>query len=102
MKLLDLRASDGSRQFGALPETVTATARDLHRLRAHLSLLRGATLVEVASDHVTEAWIDFEYEAHRFTMNNQFGEWWFFVADPAAPSDILHAVLVHFASVLTP
>jgi hypothetical protein len=35
-------------------------------------------------------------------MNNQQGEWWFFVEDPACPDETLEAVLDHFESLLAP
>ena len=33
-------------------------------------------------------------------MNNQCGEWWFFVTDPACADEILDAVLLHFETLL--
>ena len=65
--LLDLRMKDGSRHFAALPET-----------------------------YDVEAWIDFKYRGHSFTLNNQCNEWWFFVDDPACPDGILRQVVAHF------
>ena len=50
-------------------------------------------------DGVTEAWIDFTFEGHAFTVNDQFGEYWFFVADPTCPDSVLRAVLNHFESI---
>ena len=47
-------------------------------------------------DGVTEAWIDFAYEGHSFTINDQPGAYWFFVADPACPEALLRVVLDHF------
>ncbi len=34
------------------------------------------------------------------SINNQFGEFWFFVDDPKCPSSILAAVIVHCEKVL--
>jgi hypothetical protein len=100
--ILDIRMHDGSRHFGSLPETVSVTESDMQRLRAHVNLLRGAKVVETLTDNITEAWNDFDYAGNRFTMNNQNGAWWFFVADPTCPDDILRAVLAHFALLLAP
>ena len=47
-------------------------------------------------DGVTEAWIDFAYEGHSFTINDQFGAHWFFVPDRACPEALLRVVLEHF------
>lgn len=73
---------------------------DWDRLLSHLARLPGAKLRDTTTDFVTEGWIDFELEGHRFSMNNQFGEWWFFVADPACDEAILRRVAVHFAELL--
>jgi hypothetical protein len=99
--IFDIRMYDGSRHFGSLPETVSVTEADLSRLRAHANQLRGAKVVKTLTDNVTEAWLDFDHAGHLFSMNNQNGEWWFFVVDPACPDDILRAVLGHFATLLT-
>ena len=82
--LPDLRMSDGSRHFASLPEE-----RSWRALRRHLAQLPGVTLGEFISDHVTEVWMDFRYETHEFTINNQSGEYWFFVRDPACPESVL-------------
>ena len=92
-KLLNSREKDGSRYFGALPETYDAESPQWHRLRDHLRALPGAKERGFLTDDVTEAWLDFDFRGHRFTLNNQFGDWWFFVQDPACPDDVLHEVL---------
>jgi hypothetical protein len=87
-ELIDIRMNDGSRHFGSLRETY-----DWHRLRAHLHGLPGARETEFVTDDITEAWIDFEFRGHHFSLNNQFGEWWFFVDDPLCPDADLRDVL---------
>lgn len=89
--LLDLRMHSGSRQFGALPQVL-----DWYATRDQVARLRGARLTGFVCDGVTEAWIDFTYAGHAFSINDQFGEYWFFVDDPACPDEVLHAVLGHF------
>jgi hypothetical protein len=92
MKVVDLRAHDGSRQFLALPAT-----RGPRALRDHLAKLPGARIGGVVSDGITESWIDFEFGDHAFTVNEQFGEYWFFVRDPGCPPAVLAAVAAHCA-----
>jgi hypothetical protein len=96
MKLLDLRARDGSRQFLALAEVVP-----WGRLRAHLGNLAGAKETGYLSDEVTEVWIDFQYRGHAFSVNNPCGEYWFFVRDPACPGSVLESVAQHCAWLFT-
>jgi hypothetical protein len=98
--LLDIRMADGSRHFGDLPETYDADQPQWHRLREHVGQLPGARLTGFVTDDVTEAWIDFAHRGHTFSLNNQAGEWWFFVEDPACPDDILGQVLEHFELLL--
>jgi len=81
---------DGSRHFGDLPQTVL-----WHRLRDHIEELGGAAVTGFVTDNVTEAWIDFSYRGHEFSVNDQCGEYWFFVQDPECPDEILEAVLSH-------
>ena len=86
---------DGSRHFGALPQTAL-----WHAIREHVPRLPGAQLTAFVCDWVTEAWIDFAFEGQEFSINDQFGEYWFFVADPACPETVLRTVLDHFAQIL--
>jgi hypothetical protein len=43
-----------------------------------------------------ETWLDFRYRAHAFSINNQFGDWWFFVKDRNCPEALLENVAQHF------
>ncbi|KKM60118.1 hypothetical protein LCGC14_1545120 [marine sediment metagenome] len=90
MELMDIKAHDGSRQFLAIPQ-----ALDWDRMRDHIAGLPGATVSDFLTDHVTEVWIDFSYRAHTFTVNNQFGEYWFFVSPADCPEEILRTVAHH-------
>src|SRR4051812_43399866 len=94
-RLLDLRMNDGSRHFGSLP-----FSRPWGIVRDHAARLAGARLSGFVTDGVTEAWIDFELAGQHFTVNNQFGEFWLFVADPACPDSLLRSVLAHFSGLL--
>lgn len=94
-QLTDVRMKDGSRRFGTLPMTVL-----WHTVRDHVARLRGANLSDFVCDGMTEAWIDFRYCSHNFTINDQFGEYWLFVNDPACPDQILIDVIRHFETLL--
>jgi hypothetical protein len=89
-KLFSMIMNDGSRHFGDLPQTVL-----WYELRDHLERFAGAAVTGFVTDHVTEAWIDFSYRGYHFSVNDQFGNYWFFVDDPGCPDEILEAVLSH-------
>jgi len=93
--VLNLIMPDGSRHFGDLPQT-----RLWYDVREHVERLPGATLTGFVTDGVTEAWIDFTYAGYAFSINDQFGEYWFFVNAPTCPDNILSAVLDHFTQLL--
>jgi hypothetical protein len=52
--------------------------------RKFIADLPGAAVTDFITDGVTEAWIDFTLEGEHFTVNNQLGEFWFFVRNPGA------------------
>src|SRR5678815_2509285 len=89
-QLLSTIMNDGSRHFGNLPQSVL-----WHELRDHISRLEGAVLTDFVTDNVTEAWIDFTYRGCRFSVNDQMGDYWFFVDRPICPDAVLQAVLSH-------
>ena len=91
----DIRMRDGSRQFATLPQSQLWYA-----VRDHVAALEGAALTGFVCDDVTEAWIDFSYRGHAFNINDQFGEYWLFVADPGCPDDVLRSVARHFERLL--
>jgi hypothetical protein len=89
--LLNVTMHDGSRHFGEL-----SIRADWYALRDHVLRLRGANLTDFLCDGVTEAWIDFTYDGQAFSINDQLGAYWFFVANPACPEPVLRNVLGHF------
>lgn len=97
--LFDLRMADGSRHFASFREGF-GTVADWDVLRAAIGGLCSAVETGFVTDHVTEAWLDFTYGGHEFSLNNQGGEWWCFVRDPAAPEEVLRTVAAHFAAAL--
>ena len=96
VQLLDDRMKDGSRNFILLPQTVPPL-----RLIPRIFTLWGA-LPTAYVPSPTESWIDFRYRGHKFSVNNQFGDFWFFVADASCPAGILEHVADHFARLLLP
>jgi hypothetical protein len=62
--------------------------------------LDGAQVTGFLTDNITEVWIDFTYLGHQFTINNQFGNYWFFVDNPQCSDEILQTVLGHCELVL--
>jgi len=93
--LLNQIMNDGSRLFAELAESASFS-----QLRDHVAALDGVVVASFLSDDVTEAWIDFAFRGYQFTINNQFGDYWFFVVDPRCPDDILLAVIEHCRSLL--
>lgn len=89
MTFLDDPFRDGARQFTTLPQTVDPVS-----LRDHLAQLPGVKL-GLFVHSVTESWIDFALEGHAFSVNDQFGEYEFFVANTDAPDELLERVSSH-------
>jgi len=92
VKVFDFRMNDGSRKFVELPEIVF-----FDRMREHVGVLDGAVEKKFVTDGVTEMWLDFEYRGHHFSINNQMGDYWFFVEDVTCPDCILAEVVDHFS-----
>jgi hypothetical protein len=94
-ELTDFRAADGSRHFLSLPQSAL-----FDDIRDHVEKLPGARLTGYLTDGIVEVWIDFQYSRYSFTINNQFGEYWFFVADPTCPQELLIDIAEHFGKLL--
>jgi hypothetical protein len=94
-RLLDFVMNDGSRHFASLPATASWES-----VRDHAAALAGATITGFLCDGVTEAWIDFTYKGEAFTINDQFGEYWFFSTNPRCPESMLAEVATHWESLL--
>src|SRR4051794_30039032 len=65
-RLYSIIMHDGSRHFSDLPQTV-----DWYEFRDYISETPDYTLTNFITDHVTEAWIDFDYKCHHFSVNTQ-------------------------------
>ena len=86
---------DGSRHFASLPQSCAWYA-----IRDHVDKLDGALLTQFLGDGILEAWVDFAYCEHEFSINDPLAEYWFFVNDPDCPETILRRVVKHFAKLL--
>lgn len=94
-EILDIRMIDGSRYFADLPETVF-----FDKLQDHAKAFVNAQVTGFVTDWVTEVWLAFEYRGHKFSINNQMGDYWFFVQNPDCPDEILIEVLEYFEILL--
>ena len=92
IQLLASTACDGSRQFLALPSDCTH-----QQLRVRAEALPGLVVTQFLSG-IADLLLDFAFCGHHFSIDEQFGEFWFFVTDPACPDPILLFVAEHFAS----
>jgi hypothetical protein len=89
-ELLNIVMKDGSRQFGILPQAVLWS-----ELGDHIGKLDGLEITDFLTDQMTEAWIDFSYRGYKFSVNDQYGEYWFFVDNPQCPDETLETILSH-------
>lgn len=93
--LLDMRMKDGLRHFVDMPEDVF-----FDEFADHAEKLDGAEITNFITDGVVEMWLEFDFRGHKFSVNNQFGDYWFFVQDPNCPEEILFEVIDHFRKLL--
>jgi hypothetical protein len=93
--LLEAKMNDGSRHFVDMPEVVF-----FDDFADHVEELDGAEITEFITDGVIEMWLDFDFRGHKFSVNNEFGDYWFFVEDPNCPDEILFEVIDHFRQLL--
>jgi hypothetical protein len=87
---------DGSRNFVLLPQS-----RSPLRLLFHVFTLPGAVPTNYVPSMIAGSWIDFRYKGQKFSINNQYGDFWFFVRDPSCPESVLTAVAAHFSKILS-
>jgi hypothetical protein len=94
--LLEIKMHDGSRHFASFPEIVFFD--DFYEITEQLD---GAEITEFMMDGVLEMWLDFNFSGHKFSVSNQYGEYWFFVENPNCPDAILLEVMSHFSERLS-
>ncbi len=95
MDLIDDKMNDGSRNFILLPVGSTAPIRLIFRIFTLWGAYPTAYIPALG-----ESWIDFRYKKNKFSINNQYGDFWFFVKNPDCPKEILDEVACHFAGIL--
>lgn len=93
--LLKNKIISGARHFVDMPEIVF-----FDELADHVEELEGAEITEFITDGTVEMWLDFEFRGHLFSVHNHLGDYWFFVADPNCPEEILLEVIDHFRKLL--
>jgi hypothetical protein len=95
MQLIDRRIEDGSRHFVSLPHS-----RTWEELCEHILLMPGAEITNFVVAGVTEAWMEFTFRAHRFSVKDRSGEFCFLVRDPQCPDLSLYEVASHCEELL--
>lgn len=93
--LFSKKVMDGSRHFVDLPEVVF-----FDEIADHVEELDGAEITEFIADGTVEMRLDFEFRGHKFSVNNQPGDYRFFVENPHCPDEVLLAVIEHFRRLL--
>jgi len=88
--LINMTMNDGSRHFYGHPTVIS-----WYRLLRHLKKLGDLKITNIVSDHVTEAWVDLTFRSYEFSINDQWGEYWFFSEDSNCPEDILLEIVTH-------
>ena len=86
---------DGSRHFVDMPEVIF-----FDEVADHVEELGGSEITEFLTDGVVEMWLEFDYREHRFSVNNQFGDYWFLVEDANCLDEILLEIVEHFRRLL--
>lgn len=87
--------NDGSRHFVDMPEVVF-----FDDFADYVEELDGAEITEFITDGVVEMWLEFEFRGHKFSVNNQLGDYRFFVEDSNCPEEILLELIDHFRLLL--
>jgi hypothetical protein len=95
MEFIPARMKDGSVHFLSLPESVS-----FRTLVGYVSALPGVTMADFVTDEIVEMWLDFAYCGEQFSINNQFGEYWFFANNPNCSKGVMDGVATHFSAIL--
>lgn len=77
---------DGSRHFLSLPESCSSNT-----LKTHLERIPGIRVCDTMQGGF-QWWMSFQCLGWRFSINNPFGEFWFFVEDANCPEEILRCL----------
>ncbi len=91
MRLFDERTRDGSRHFASLPQGASWGS-----LCDWILLLPNAEIVNFTTGAQAQAWLDFHFRGHRFSIVARDGQLHFYVRDPQCPDLILYQIGCHF------
>ena len=86
------KMTDGSRHFVDLPIEFAF----FDELYEHTEKLPGVEIGEFLVDGIVSMWLEFTFRGHKFTVNNQFTDYWFFVEDAECPEEILLEIADHY------
>ena len=95
MKLIDIRARDGSRHFAVLPHTAAWEA-----VRDHAPRLPEARVINFIDERIAQPWLDFTFQGHHFVIHCRHNEIHLTVRDPLCSDLILFQVASHFGELL--
>jgi len=85
MKIFSIISHDGkSKHFFSLPELIP-----MEELTKSLESIPGVDIKNELTDSVTEIWVDFNYQGSNYSVNNQHGDYYFFVDDLELSDEIL-------------
>ena len=83
--------------FFCCHETLT-----FEQLPLQIIKIDGVAITGILTDNVVEIWLDFDFHGASFSVNNQFGEFWFFAESEDCSDDILSDISRHLKTVMTP
>jgi hypothetical protein len=95
MQLIDRRTEDGSRHFASLPKTCQWQA-----LCEHILLLPGVQIANFVLAGASQAWLDFTFRGHRFSVSDGDGQFCLSVHDPQCPDLNVYQVASHCGKLL--
>jgi hypothetical protein len=93
--LFDMQMNDRFRHFADMPETAF-----FDEFADHAEKLEGVEITDFVTNGVVEMRLDFEYRGEKFSVNNQLGDYRFFVQKPDCDEEILLEVCDHFRKLL--
>jgi len=86
----NMTMNDDSRHFYAYPIIIS-----WDDLLDHLEKLDDLEITGIVSDEVTETWVDFTYNTYEFSINDQYGNFWFFSENQNCPEKVLREIVTH-------
>jgi hypothetical protein len=93
--LFKTESKDDWRHFVDMPEVIF-----FDHFYDYLEELEGAEITSFVPDGTIEMRLDFDFHGHKFFVDNQLGEYRFFVQDRNCPEEILFEIIDHFRALL--